>query len=96
MDKIQSEAGGLVQTRRLTLWLLLLLLQQSLLELVSRCRLCLPLSLPRSAQSIDSCRDSNSNFGLGRVSGLPIAYDLAKVVIPLPPGGSDDQPLTLR
>ena len=39
---------------------------------------------------------SNSNFGLGRVSGLPIAYDLAKVVIPLHPGGSDDQPLTLR
>src|SRR2546427_7418517 len=39
---------------------------------------------------------SNSNFGLGRVSGLPIACDLAKVVILLHSGGSDDQPLTLR
>jgi len=39
---------------------------------------------------------SNSNFGLGRVSGLPIAGDLAQVVILLPSGGSDDQPLTLR
>ena len=39
---------------------------------------------------------SNSHFGLGRVSGLPIASDLAKVVIPFHQGGSDDQPLQLR
>ena len=39
---------------------------------------------------------SNSNFDLGRASGLPITCDLGKVVIPFHPGGRDDHPLTLR
>jgi hypothetical protein len=40
-------------------------------------------------------RTSNSNFGLERVSGLSIGCDLAKVVIFLHQGGSDDHPPTL-